>query len=185
MRFGILQQITAAAAEYLGQSPIDANISALGTTGYFLPRYPVADELSPSGVFSFVGTYTRRSTAAYGPSAVYGEREYNPGKASFANRAWESVVMTAGGWADNVVTITLQQQSIVRVLVHMPEYPQYYGGVLRFSLSGLSADYNTTSAPTTHALAWKLPAGVYPLTIEKLSGAAYVGYQGILVDPAN
>lgn len=36
MRFGILQQITA--AEYLGQA-IDANISAIGATGYFLPRY--------------------------------------------------------------------------------------------------------------------------------------------------
>lgn len=41
MRFGILQQIVAvaAAAEYLGQAPLDANISALGATGYFLPRY--------------------------------------------------------------------------------------------------------------------------------------------------
>lgn len=38
MRFGILQQITEAAAEYLGQA-IDANISSIGATGYFLPRY--------------------------------------------------------------------------------------------------------------------------------------------------
>lgn len=87
-------------------------------------------------------------------------------------------------WLTNIVTITLQQTSIVRVLVHMPEYPQYYGGVLRFSLAGLVADYNTTSAATPHAISWKLPAGTYQLLIEKVSGATYVGYQGILVDPA-